>query len=385
MPTLHPSILSSLILCAPVLAQTWTQLSPAAAPTARRAAGADFSILNVGVLLYGGLQSGNVNQSDTWLFQAGNWTQLTPATTPPARWGHRLVYDSRRARLVTFGGRSPTLTAVANDTWEWDGNDWLQVNTPNSPNPRAFYSMTFDERRGVCVLYGTQSGSTFAGGDQTWEYDGNDWQQITTATTPPGLETPAMTYDHGRGVTVMFGGWNGQSPGTLYDTTWEYDGVDWTQVNTPTRPSPRYRAACTYDRTRGRTVVYGGFGSGTALQDTWEYDGNDWTQVATSGPAISTESMMAFDPLTQSHIHFGGSGPGGISTQTWEYAGASTAIAAPFGQGCAGSAGVPDLQPATTPVLGSSYDLTLANVPLSSPLVFFVHGFSNVQSARNRL
>ena len=211
MRTTSSSLLTALALCAPTLAQTWTQLSPAASPSARRSGGMDFSLLNGGILLQGGLQTGNVIQDDTWLWSGGNWTQLTPATTPPPRWGHRLVYDSRRARLVMFGGRSPSITAAANDTWEWDGADWVQIATPNAPNPRAFYSMAFDHRRGVMVLYGTQSGSTFAGGDQTWEYDGSDWQQITTATTPPGLETPAMTYDRGRGVTVMFGGWNGQA------------------------------------------------------------------------------------------------------------------------------------------------------------------------------
>ena len=76
----------------------------------------EFSILNAGTLMYGGLQFGpTANLNDTWLFDGVHWSQLTPATTPPARWAHQMVYDSRRARIVTFGGRSPSITATAND------------------------------------------------------------------------------------------------------------------------------------------------------------------------------------------------------------------------------------------------------------------------------
>ena len=253
----------------------------------------EFSLLNGGMLMYGGLQSGpTANLDETWLHNGSDWTQLAPATTPPARWGHRMVYDSRRARIVTFGGRSPGTTTTASDTWEWDGTDWLQMTPTNSPGARAFYSMANDERRGVTVLYGTQSGSTFSGGDETWEYDGTTWTQIVTPTTPPGLETPAMTYDKGRGVVVMFGGWNGSAPGTMYNTTWEYDGNDWTLRAPTTSPSGRYRAGCCYDDTRSRVLLYGGFGSATALQDTWEWDGNEWTQIAATGPARSTPATL---------------------------------------------------------------------------------------------
>ncbi|MFK7740008.1 MAG: kelch repeat-containing protein [Planctomycetota bacterium] len=366
------------VLPALAVGQSWSQQSLANSPSPRRAGAMAVSPLSGGLLLYGGLLSGpTAPTAETWLWSGGAWQPLATATTPPPRWGHRMVYDSRRARLVTFGGRSPTTTATNNDTWEFDGVDWVQMSPVAAPNPRAFYSMAYDERRGVCVLYGTQSGSTFAGGDETWEYDGTTWTQVTTATTPPGLETPAMEYDKGRGVVVMFGGWNGQT-GTLFDTTWEYDGGDWTQVATATTPPPRYRAASCYDDARGRMVVYGGFGSGTALQDTWEYDGNDWTQIAASGPPISTESYMAFDIFFGVPTHFGGSGPTGISDQTWTFSAPIDAIAAPYGQGCATSVGVPTLAPASVPQLGTTYQLDLANGALSSVGVV-AHGLSNLE------
>lgn len=369
-----------MLLACSLASQAWTQLTPTTNPTTRRTGAMEFSLLNGGTLMYGGLQFGpTATLDETWLFNGVDWTQLTPTTTPPPRWGHRMVYDSRRARIVTFGGRSPTTTATANDTWEWDGTDWVQMAPANSPNARAFYSMVFDERRGVTVLYGTQSGSTFAGGDQTWEYDGTTWTQVVTATTPPGLETPAMAYDQGRGVTVMFGGWNGQS-GTMYDTTWEYNGIDWTQRTPATSPSPRYRASCVYDQTRGRVLVYGGFASGSAATDTWEYDGNNWTQIATAGPARSTECYMAHNWVFGETVLFGGSGPTGVSNETWTFTAPTTAIAAPFGTACAGSAGTPSLTPTTTPVLNSNYTLDLDAYGLTTTAIV-VHGLDNLQLA----
>ncbi|MFO1077730.1 MAG: hypothetical protein U1E73_08385 [Planctomycetota bacterium] len=365
-------------------AQTWTQLLPAPYPTtlARRTGGLAYDPIQGKLLMHGGLQSGpTLTLDDTWTFDGATWAQPTlTSPTPPPRWGHRMVLDSRRLRIVTFGGRSPTTTATANDTWEWDGANWQQVLTPQSANPRAFYSMAFDARRGKVVMYGTQSGSTLgtAGGNQTWEYDGATWTQVVTAFVPPGLETPAMTYDKGRGVTVMFGGWNGASPGVMHDLTWEHDGVDWVQRTTATRPVARYRASCDYDDARGRVVMYGGFGNATALQDTWEYDGNDWTQVQTGGPAKSTEVYFAYSPALQAFVHFGGSGPGGTNNETWLYTGPSNAIAASFGQGCPTSAGLPALTATTTPVLGTTYTLDLSNGPAST-FAFVLHGFGNLR------
>jgi len=38
---------------------------------------------------------------------------------------HALAYDSRRERVVLYGGSNGTQTF--GDTWEWDGANWRQV------------------------------------------------------------------------------------------------------------------------------------------------------------------------------------------------------------------------------------------------------------------
>ncbi len=386
---MHPSNLLSttcvgLALTLSLAAQTWTIQNPPPYPTilARRAGGIAFHPIAGGAVLYGGLQSGpTLTMNDTWLWDGAAWTQLTPATTPPPRWGHKMVYDSRRARIVTFGGRSPTTTATANDTWEFDGTNWQQVFPTTSPTARAFYSMAFDERRGKTVIYGVQGGSVATGGNQTWLYDGTTWAQAAPATVPPGLESPAMAYDKGRGVVVMFGGFNGSAPATDYRTTYEWDGVNWTLKTTVNAPLTGYRTGMVYDEARGRLVLYGGYASAIAQQKTWEYDGNDWTQVGTGGPGKITEGYMAYLPTTGTTVYFAGSGPpiaGTVNNETWVYSGASTAIAAPFGTGCATSAGVPTLAPTALPVLGTNYLLTCNGAPAVS-IGVVAHGLDNLE------
>ena len=392
-PTMHQScsLSAAAILCAALSldasAQVWTQLTPAPFPLtlARRSGGIAFDPGQGKMLVYGGLQSGpTVTLNETWTFDGTVWAQLTPTTTPPPRWGHRMVYDTLRNRIVTFGGRSPTTTANANDTWEWDGttSNWLQVFPSASPNARAFYSMVYDENRHRVVIYGTQSGSVVSGGNQTWEYDGTTWAQVVTATTPPGLETPAMAYDKRRGVTVMFGG---SQSATLFNTTWEYDGINWVQRTPSVAPTGRYRAGCVYDDYHQRVLLYGGFGGGVALTDTWEYDGNNWTQILSGGPLKSTEAFVGFLPTFGQTVHFGGSAPAGTNNETWLFTSPTAVIPtySKFGNGCAGPIGTPTNQ-STGARIGQNFVVDVGNCPTPELALFYI-GVSNTTSSLGAL
>ena len=85
-----------------------------------------------------------------------------------------------------------------------------------------------------------------------------------------------MAYDPVRGVTVLFGGFNGNG-GTENGETWEWNGSSWTQRNVP-GPSPRTSFAMDYDFTRHVTILFGGQRGAVWNGDTWEWDGTTWTQ-----------------------------------------------------------------------------------------------------------
>ena len=68
-----------------------------------------------------------------------------------------------------FGGVLGGVNRVANDTWEWDGLNWRQVAPPVVPVGRKFHAVTYDSRRERVVVYGGQSDG-FGVYVDTWEY-----------------------------------------------------------------------------------------------------------------------------------------------------------------------------------------------------------------------
>lgn len=207
------------------------------------------------------------------------WTQLNPATTPPGRMLHTIVYDATREVAVLFGGA----VSCANrqpmaDTWEFDGTDWHQVTTPTSPPPRYHGGLAFDSTRNVVVLFGgTNSATPY---NDTWEYDGTDWTQKFPPAPPPGCSRFSMAYDPDRQRVVFRGqrseGGDGLCP--MAQQTWEYDGTAWTQVITPTQPPDSehsdWHASLVWDETSHQL-------SYLLDNEIWTFDGSDWSPVET--------------------------------------------------------------------------------------------------------
>ena len=211
-----------------------------------------------------------------------------------------MAYDSLRGRTVLFGGEGPL-----GDTWEWNGAAWAQI-AVSGPSARDESAMVFDSGRGVVVL--------FAGGDHnnpqnntdTWEYNGVAWT-LRSTTGPTARVRHAMAYDSARGVTVLFGGLDASGGGgslVSKGDTWEWDGTAWT-LRATTGPAPRTSHAMAYDKARGRTVLFGGFGA-SVFGDTWEWDGIAWTQVASTGPTARFDHAMAYAGGCGHTLLFGG-------------------------------------------------------------------------------
>jgi hypothetical protein len=60
-----------------------------------------------------------------WQWAGGAW-QVIAGAEIPARHGPAAVLDSRRKRLVVFGG-SGEGGKPQSDLWEWDGRRWSQI------------------------------------------------------------------------------------------------------------------------------------------------------------------------------------------------------------------------------------------------------------------
>src|SRR5262249_5957183 len=104
-------------------------------------------------------------------------------------------------------------------------------------------------------------------------------------------------------------------------------------------------------------------------QDTWEWDGIDWTQRApASSPPARSGHVLAFDASRGRTVLFGSSSFG----DTWEYGPVAPGAWVPFGNGCAGSAGVPGLAAGSDlrPYPGKDLSVDVTPVPANAAVLF---------------
>jgi PKD repeat protein len=245
-------------------------------------------------VLFGGTDGNSPN--DTWEWNGTNWIQRLPPVSPSARDGHAMAYDSARGVVVLFGGYSH------NDTWEWDGTNWTQMSPAVNPPARYDHAMAYDSARGVVVLFGGYDASGRR--NDTWEWDGTNWTQRSPAVSPSARYGHAMAYDSARGVVVLFGGY-------YRNDTWEWDGTTWTQKSPPVSPSKRGGHAMAYDSARGVVVLFGGYcyivPDYYARDDTWEWNGTTWTGRSLAvRPSRRSGHAMAYDSARSVVVLFGG-------------------------------------------------------------------------------
>jgi hypothetical protein len=194
----------------------WIQQTSASAPSPRYQHAMAYDAARGRVVLFGGHETGTNNLlGDTWEWDGSNWQQLYPTSSPSARHVHAMAYDARRCRTVLFGGGP----GFPNETWEWDGASWLQIATTLSPSARSVPSMAYDADLQRVVLFGGLQNGTSVRLDDTWEWDGVQWVQNVTAMAPPGGHSRGMAFDTRRGQMVVFGGWDHSS--AYFTDTWE--------------------------------------------------------------------------------------------------------------------------------------------------------------------
>lgn len=216
------------------------------------------------------------------------------AVAPAARIRAGTIYDAARARLVMFGGFGQSISDRYNDTWEWSGSGWMEVTPDVSPSARLGFSMAFDTgSRRVVVFGGTNLGTLNALND-TWEWDGATWRRATPLLSPPARTSAAMTWDPIRKRLVLFGG--SSSVVARFGDTWVWDGATWLQVAS-SGPAARTGAHLVYDASRGAAVLHGGTDAGgVALRDVWLFDGAQWSELVTTGlPDMFIASGLAYD------------------------------------------------------------------------------------------
>ncbi len=344
-----PAVVLVLSLAPPVVAQaTWSVLYPTSPPSHRALAlfaGHDAS--GSCVLLFGLSPATGTVFTEAWRLQGSTWSPIA-GVLPPARYASPLVYDAARAELVLFGGQSFGGTTLG-DTWIFHGTTWSSPGLGLQPPARFAAGMAFDRVRGVTVLFGGRNaGSPSSLLNDTWEWDGANWQQRLPATSPSARELTLMAFDPVNGGVLLYGGLAtvGTASIGLADT-WSYDGTNWVQRQTATAPPYRLAAGMVTDLHRQRILLLGGSVGTGGDAFPWEWDGADWHTFYQPNPAPRSDFGIAYDAGARRVVVHGGVIPTGYGSiflnDTWTYRTPLPASVTAFGSGCAGSAGTPSL------------------------------------------
>jgi hypothetical protein len=243
------------------------------------------------------------------------WLIRDVSVRPSPRAGHVLAFQDHTGRTVLFGGG-----LVMDETWQWDGQNWNFIPLATRPAPQVNAAMAYDSDRRRTVFFG---GNAAGYANDTWEWDGTIWLQRSPQSRPRGRANHSMVYDRFRRRTVLYGGLD--DLGNFLDDTWTWDGTDWTLVAAGSPPG-RYWHAMAFDEARDVTVLFGGGSSQMLFNDTWEWNGSAWRNATVlPAPRARVGHAMAYHAVRQRVVLFAGHAMfgGGVLNETLEWDGAS--------------------------------------------------------------
>jgi hypothetical protein len=296
---------------------------------------------------------GSNDKSETLMYRLdpsnATWVQMTEVTSlPTCAVDAQMVYQTHDNTIVLFGGVCTT-SAIAGDTWEFDGTAWKKIDAANDPDRLSAEAMAYDSLRHQTILFGgtlafgLPTGGThiytdhvwsippdpvaspaarslfvfasnpdqqvvwmFGGMNDTglgmefWQLQSGAWSRLSMTNGPTVCPTPNGVYDSDRKKLVVV---------CSDSTVFEWDGAAWKQITgQKTQPGVRSFSSMVYDPNLKKTVLFGGFDSVNYTDETWTWDGTTWTRVKKNPPPSRSLAAMWFDPTLKKTVIFGGIG-----------------------------------------------------------------------------
>lgn len=372
----------SVLLPSVALAQGWVDRSLQNSPPSRYDHGLAYDPVRGYTILAGGVGagSGNARLTDTWTWDGTAWTQHAAAV--PASLGSpiRLQFDPLTGAVMCVTRSDASTLAIHS----WDGVAWNPSGSVPVCVSAAQVGLAFDPIRNSMLLYGM---SSYGGCPFLHTWDGAAWTSRPCPSVPawnnsyPIVDRNAqLTWDPAAGRLALTTG--DDYSNTFGARVYEWTGANWLQRFPAIRPIA-FGATAT-DAVAGCVVMLDGDTVGPSSQapgHTWTLRNGTFQQLNLPWePMRRVKTAMAYDSARGVTVLFGGS-PDGYQyhfADTWELTLGAPASYTPFGGGCPGSRGVPQLaaQGGSTPRIGTTFTAQATNLPWTG-LAFLFLGLSN--------
>ncbi|MGH7742360.1 MAG: Kelch repeat-containing protein, partial [Candidatus Eiseniibacteriota bacterium] len=305
---------------------TWSELPPGPNdPAPRVSSSGIYDPGGTRMLIFGGYDGRDLSIAtifnDTHAFSNGatpGWSALAPTGTPPAaRLGHSSIYDPIRHRMIVFGGRN--YANGFNDVWALSLTgtpSWsLLAPTGTPPVARWYHTAVYDSKRDRMLVFGGVFGINNY--NDVWELTLSGapaWNLLAPTGAPPAIRNShAAIYDPLRDRMVVYGGYN--NGGAVTDL-WALNlasGPAWSPLSMLGGPLTMSQSTAIYDPVRDRMLISGGFygiTSYTAVSALSLAGTPTWSALAPAGdvPAVRGSHASAYDPTHDQLLVFGGSG-----------------------------------------------------------------------------
>ncbi|MCI4351548.1 MAG: PKD domain-containing protein [Thermoplasmata archaeon] len=308
----------------------WTNLSPnltGRSPPVLYKVAMVYDALDQYVLAFGGVGPGG--NGTTWSFSSGSWTNQTVpgAPAPSARIFTAMTYDAADQKVLLFGGDPYNGGAHLNDTWEYAGGSWQNVTASAGPPPaiRSLANLAYDPVDGYAVLFGGYGHNSDT--NDTWKFTGGTWTNITggVGAAPSPRQDAAFAWDAADSVLLLFGGNSYLHLQSSFPRdTWTFAAGHWHNLTgtLAAQPPARQSAGMAFDGTDGYDLLSGGSNdvATCGLADTWSFRGNAWSPLSSvRAPSPRVDAGVAFDGSDGYTLLFGGRTCASSVNDTWNW------------------------------------------------------------------
>lgn len=246
------------------------------------------------MLAFGGIPLVGQKSLALWEEDLGSWKRLSLSLNVAFA---SAVYDELRETVVVFGGIKES--ELSNDTTIYSDNSvWQPIESKIKPPARAHASMVYARKGKNTILFGgaTRDGRFLKILNDTWSFDGNEWIQISPDVSPSARAGACAVYEPNLEEIILFGGTDGAR---FMNDMWAWTGTTWREIPVKNAPSARAYAGMVYDETNQQVILFGGQTANGISLDTWVWNGDEWNLLPVDAtPPIESASypVLVYHP-----------------------------------------------------------------------------------------